>query len=173
MHRNVVETILGAVVLLVAIGFLIWAYQRSNVGDPGGYTLVASFDRVDGLEVGSDVRISGIKVGKVLSQTLDDKTYRADVRFSVRDGVELPSDSSAAVVSSSLLGGKYLALQPGADDKMLANGDRISFTQSAVNLEDLIGRYVFGSQGGGGGGGQAPSGEGGGEAGGKPGGGLF
>ncbi|MDX6748967.1 outer membrane lipid asymmetry maintenance protein MlaD [Geminicoccaceae bacterium 1502E] len=148
MHHNVVETVLGAVVLIVAVAFLGWAYSRSNAGDPGGYQLVASFDRVDGLDTGSDVRISGIKVGTVLSQSLDTDTYRAEVRFSVRDGIELPTDSSAAVVSASLLGGKYLALTPGADDRMLGDGQAITLTQSSVNLEDLIGRYIFSGGGG-------------------------
>jgi phospholipid/cholesterol/gamma-HCH transport system substrate-binding protein len=160
MSRNVVETVLGAVVLLVAIGFFGWAYGRSNVGDPGGYTLVAKFDRVDGLGNGADVRVSGIKVGKVLSQRLDPQTYRAEVRFSVMSDVQLPTDSSAAVVSSGLLGGKYLALVPGADDAMLKDGAELTLTQSSVNLEDLIGRYIFsqGAPGQAGGQGAAPAG---------------
>ena len=117
MPRNIVETLLGAVVLAVALGFLAWAYGRSDAGDPGGYTLRAKFDRVDGLDTGGDVRISGIKVGKVLAQELDPATYRAQVTFSVRNGIELPADSSAAVVSSGLLGGKYLSLVPGGDEQ--------------------------------------------------------
>lgn len=167
MSRNIVETILGAVVLAVAIGFLVWAYDRSSAGDPGGYTLNAKFDRVDGLEVGGDVRISGIKVGQVLAQQLDPVTYRAQVTFSVREGIEVPSDSSAAIVSSGLLGGKYLALVPGGDEQLLADGGEITLTQSSVNFEDLIGRYIFsqgGAAGGAQGGGGAPGGGGGGGA---------
>ena len=151
MSRNIVETLLGAVVLAVALGFLAWAYGRSDAGDPGGYTLRAKFDRVDGLDTGGDVRISGIKVGQVLAQELDPATYRAQVTFSVRNGIELPADSSAAVVSSGLLGGKYLSLVPGGDEKLLADGEEITLTQSSVNLEDLIGRYIFSGQGGQGG----------------------
>jgi len=151
MSRNYVETLLGAAVLAVALGFLAWAYGRSDAGDPGGYTLRAKFDRVDGLETGGDVRISGIKVGRVLAQELDPQTFRAEVTFSVRNGIELPSDSSAAIVSSGLLGGKYLAVVPGGEDQILADGGEIKLTQSAVNLEDLIGRYIFSSQGGQGG----------------------
>ena len=146
MSRNVIETILGAVVLVVALGFGAWAYGRSNMGDgTGGYELVAKFDRVDGLEVGSDVRMSGIKVGRVLSQTLDPQSYRAEVRFSVRDGIELPADSSAQIASSGLLGGKFLSLTPGGDEKMLSSGGEITLTQSSVNLEDLIGKFIYGS----------------------------
>ena len=147
MSRNHVETLLGAAVLAVALGFLAWAYGRSDAGDPGGYTLRAKFDRADGLETGGDVRIPGIKVGRVLTQELDPATFRAEITFSVRQGIELPADSSAAIVSSGLLGGKYLSVVPGGDDRVLADGGEIKLTQSSVNLEDLIGRYIFSSQG--------------------------
>ncbi len=148
MSRNLLETLLGAVVLIVAVGFLVFAYRSSQVQQSGGYQLVARFDKVDGLEAGSDVRISGIKVGTVLDQALDPETYRAEVRFSLREDVRLPADTSAAVVSNGLLGGKYLALVPGGDIEMLEPGDEVTLTQSAVNLEDLIGHMIF-SQGGG------------------------
>jgi phospholipid/cholesterol/gamma-HCH transport system substrate-binding protein len=147
MTRNVLETLLGAVVLIVAVGFLAFAYNTSQVQQDGGYELVARFDKVDGLERGSDVRISGIKVGTVLDQTLDPETYRAEVRFSLREDIQLPADTSAAVVSNGLLGGKYLALVPGGDIEMLDPGGEVTLTQSAVNLEDLIGHMIF-SQGG-------------------------
>jgi phospholipid/cholesterol/gamma-HCH transport system substrate-binding protein len=144
MTRNILETLLGAIVLIVAIGFLGFAYSSSQVDRQSGYELVARFDRVDGLEPGSDVRVSGIKVGSVLDQTLDPDTYRAEVRFTVRDGVELPADSSASVVSDGLLGGKYLCIVPGGDIDMLSAGDEVMLTQSAISLEDLIGHMVFG-----------------------------
>ena len=147
MPRNIVETLLGAVVLAVALGFLARAYGRSDAGDPGGYTLRAKFDRTDGLENGGDVRISGIKVGRILTQELDPQTFRAEVTFSVRNGIELPADSSAAIVSSGLLGGKYLSVVPGGEDEILTDRGEIKLTQSSVNLEDLIGRYIFSSQG--------------------------
>lgn len=146
MQHNLVETILGAVVLAVAIAFFGWAYGQSTAGDPGGYELLARFERIDGLEPGADVKIAGIKVGRVLSQEVDPKTYRAKVRFSVKAGLELPADSTAAVASAGLLGGKYLALVPGGEDRMLKPGEEVTFTQSSVNLEDLIGRYIFGGQ---------------------------
>lgn len=147
MTRNLLETLLGAVVLIVAVGFLAFAYNTSQVQQDGGYELIARFDKVDGLERGSDVRISGIKVGTVLDQTLDPETYRAEVRFSLREDIQLPADTSAAVVSNGLLGGKYLALVPGGDIEMLQPGGEVTLTQSAVNLEDLIGHMIF-SQGG-------------------------
>jgi phospholipid/cholesterol/gamma-HCH transport system substrate-binding protein len=146
MSRNLLETLLGAVVLIVALGFLLFAYNSSQVEQGGGYQLIARFDKVDGLEPGSDVRISGIKVGTVIDQVLDSATYRAEVRFTLRDDIQLPADTSAAVVSNGLLGGKYLALVPGGDIEMLEPGGEIVLTQSAVNLEDLIGHMIF-SQG--------------------------
>ena len=148
MARNLLETLLGAVVLIVAIGFLLFAYNTSQVDRNGGYELIARFDKVDGLEQGSDVRISGIKVGTVIGQGLDPETYRAEVRFSLREDIRLPADTSAAVVSNGLLGGKYLALVPGGDIEMLGADDEVTLTQSAVNLEDLIGHMIF-SQGAG------------------------
>lgn len=152
MTRNLLETLLGAIVLVVAIVFLVFAYTSSQVETGDGYELIAQFDRVDGLERGAEVRISGIRVGTVVEQQLDPQTYQARVRFTVRDGVELPLDTSAAIVSNSLLGGKYLQLVPGGDVEMLNPGEEITLTQSAVNLEDLIGHMIF-SQGGGTGGG--------------------
>jgi phospholipid/cholesterol/gamma-HCH transport system substrate-binding protein len=146
MARNLLETLLGAVVLIVAVGFLVFAYNTSQVDRASGYQLVARFDKVDGLERGSDVRISGINVGTVTDQSLDPETYRAEVRFSLREDIQLPADTSAAVVSNGLLGGKYLALVPGGDIEMLGPGGEVTLTQSAVNLEDLIGQFIF-SQG--------------------------
>ncbi len=143
MTRNLLETLLGAIVLIVAIVFLGFAYNASQLGDDSGYELIARFDRVDGLQRGADVRIGGIKIGTVIDQNLDPTTYRAEVRFTIRDDVKLPTDSSVAVASDGLLGGKYLSLVPGGDVDMLAAGDEITLTQSAINLEDLIGRFIF------------------------------
>ncbi|HEX2527789.1 MAG TPA: outer membrane lipid asymmetry maintenance protein MlaD [Geminicoccus sp.] len=165
MARSIVETVLGALVLLVACGFLVWAYGRSNLGSPNGYELIARFDRADGIEVGADARISGVKIGTVTAKTLDPQTFRAEVRFSVQNDIKLPSDSSASVASASLIGGKYLSIVPGGDEKELGPGGVITLTQSSISIEDLIGRYIF-SQGGsaqGGSGGGAASGAAGGE----------
>jgi phospholipid/cholesterol/gamma-HCH transport system substrate-binding protein len=153
MTRNLLETLLGAIVLIVAIVFLGFAYSASRLGDEPGYELTARFDRIDGLQRGSDVRIGGIKVGTVIDQRLDPATYRAEVRFTVQDGVEVPADSSVSVAMDGLLGGKYLSLVPGGDIEMLEPGDEVSLTQSAINLEDLIGHLIFG-----GGSGEAASG---------------
>lgn len=149
MNRNFLETVLGAVVLAVAIGFLYYAYQNNRAGSSDGYPLLAQFDRIDGLDDGADVRIGGIKVGSVVGQTLDPATYRAQVRFTVQSDVELPLDTSAAIMSDGLLGGKYLSLEPGGDIDMLESGDEVSLTQSSVRLEDLIGQLIYSGGSGG------------------------
>ncbi len=151
MRRHLVETVLGAVVLATALGFLAWAYSRTSVGRADGYVLRAVFDRIDGLDVGAEVRVAGIRVGTVLATRLDPETWQAVVEFSVREDVRLPADSSAAIVSTGLLGRRYLAITPGADEQMLEPGEAITFTQPALNLEELIGKFVFGGAAGGGG----------------------
>jgi phospholipid/cholesterol/gamma-HCH transport system substrate-binding protein len=173
-RRSAAELATGAVVIVLALGFLGYAVVHTGQRLSGGYTLHASFDHVDGLSVGSDVRIAGVKVGSVEAIAFDPKTFLADVGFSVQDDVRLSTDSSATVASDGLLGGKYLQLSPGGEEKMLGPGGTITITQGSVNLEALIGKYIFGSTGGGGkpGGsaqGQGGSGQGGG---GQSGGGL-
>lgn len=150
MRRNLIETVLGGVVLLVAALFLVFAYSNASLRTVSGYDLVAKFDRIDGLNLGSDVRVSGIKVGTITSQDIDPQTYLAVVHFTVDPRIKLPVDSAAEVVSESLLGSKYLSLVPGADSKMLQPGQEIRFTQSPINLESLVGQFIFSGKGGGG-----------------------
>jgi phospholipid/cholesterol/gamma-HCH transport system substrate-binding protein len=143
MGRSLFETIMGALVLVVAAGFMMFAYQASNLKPVEGYALNAKFDTVAGVGLGSDVRIGGIKVGVISNMVLDPDTYKAVITFQIMRNTRIPADSSAAVVSDGLLGSKYVKIEPGADDKMLANGETITYTQSAVNLEELIGKMVF------------------------------
>lgn len=146
MRRNAIETVMGAVVLVVAAFFLVFAYTSAGIGTVKGYELYARFDRIDGLEDGSDVRLSGIKVGSVIDQKLEPETYLAVLRISIDPSVKLPADTVAKVMSDGLLGGKYLGLDPGGDERILKPGEEIQFTQSAISLEDLIGRYIFSPQ---------------------------
>lgn len=146
MSSNIVETVIGAVVLAFAAIFLVFAYRTADVGPrSGGINVTAAFDSVDGLNVGSDVRMSGIKIGAITSQMLDLKTYRAVINISLDEDIQLPEDSSAKITSDGLLGSNYLALQPGGSDDMLKDGGTISYTQGAVNLQDLIGQAIFSS----------------------------
>ena len=149
MRRSVIETIMGAIVLVVAGLFLFFAYTSSNVRATDGYELVARFNRVDGLANGSDVRMSGIKVGSVVGQTLDPRTYRAIVRLSVDSAIKLPVDTSARIQSDGLLGNAYMVLEPGGAEEMLPPDGEIEYTQDAVNLVDLLGRFIFSQPGSG------------------------
>lgn len=147
MGRNMIETLMGAVVLLVAAIFVYISYQSGNITSPSsdGYNVTATFQQTGGVSVGSDVRISGIKIGSVVEQGLDEQTYLARLTLHVKEGIKLPRDSSASIVSESLLGGRYIELVPGADETLLSDGDTIQYTQDAVNIEQLIGKFAFGS----------------------------
>jgi len=159
MRRSVIETIMGGVVLIVAGLFLFFVYSSSRVSSAEGYELVARFNRVDGLANGSDVRMSGIKIGSVLRQTIDPKTYRAIVHFEVDSSIKLPSDTSVRIQSDGLLGNAYMMLEPGGSEEMLKPGGEIEYTQDAVNLVDLLGRFIFsGASGSGPTGAPAPAG---------------
>lgn len=145
MRGNLIETLMGALVLVVAGGFLFFAYTTTDVAAGGGYVLQARFSSAGGLTIGSDVRVSGIKVGTVVDQELDPEYYDAVVRFTVDPDVELPADTSASISSEGILGGSYLSLDPGFEEELLGPGDEISpeYTQGSVDLMDLISRFVF------------------------------
>ncbi len=137
------ELLAGAVVLLVALGFLGYAVAHTGRAAGGGYTLHARFDRIDGLAAGADVRLAGVKVGSVLDTRIDPRSFQALVDFSVARDIHLPRDSSAQITSASLLGGAFLAVAPGGDDATIAPGGEVTITQSAVSLEDLLGKFIF------------------------------
>lgn len=147
MGRNLVETLIGAVVLAVAVAFLAFAYTRGGLKTVEGYPLVGKFDRIDGLTEGSDVRMSGIKVGTVTRQEIDPQTYLAVVTISLRPDLKLPRDSSAQVASDGLLGDKYLSLQAGAAEEMLKPGEEIQHTQGSIDIVSLVGRLIFSQSG--------------------------
>jgi phospholipid/cholesterol/gamma-HCH transport system substrate-binding protein len=148
MKGNVIEAVMGAVVLLVAAVFLFFAYNTSRVRAVEGYELSADFQRIDGIHAGGDVRISGIKVGSVTSETLDPKTFLATIRMSIDPSIKLPDDTVAEIISAGLLGDKYLSLVPGGSDNTIPPGGKIKFTQSSVSLENLIGQMIFQAPGG-------------------------
>ena len=149
-RHSPVEVVTGAAVLLVAAGFVFFAFASTGQGGGGsGYVLHAAFDHVDGLNNGADVRIAGVKIGSVQSITLNPKTYEADVSFMVQNDVTLTADSSAQISTDGLLGGKYVALTTGGEDKTLKPGGVITITQGSVNIEGLISKYIFPSVSGG------------------------
>ena len=145
LKDNVIEALVGLVVLLVAVGFVVFAYQRTNAGTAGGYTIAARFANVTGVSAGTDVRVSGMKVGTVTASRLDEKTFQAVLDLSIDPKVKLPLDSSAAITSEGLLGGTYISLTPGGDPATLKPGDEITDTQGATDLMGLIGGYINGT----------------------------
>ncbi len=145
MRRNIFETIMGAVVLVVAAAFIMIAFSSGEVARVSGYEVVAEFDDASGVTTGSDVRMAGVKIGSVSSLSLDSNTFFANVTLSIDDTVQLPVDTSARILSDGLLGNTYIALEPGGDVENLSDGARIEYTQGAVNLVDLLGRFVFGA----------------------------
>src|SRR4051812_37505601 len=112
-RHGVAETLTGAAVLLVAGGFLVYAVAHSGRSAGEGYPLMAQFDKIDGLAVGADVRIGGVKVGTVTGERIDTKSFVAIVNMRVQDNIKLPKDTAAIITSESLLGGKYITLSPG------------------------------------------------------------
>ena len=143
MSGNLVETLIGAVVLIVAGAFLMFAYNSSGAQAIHGYDLIAKFDRIDGLVPGNDVKMSGIKVGTIVEHTLEPDTFYAVVRIEIDPDIRLPDDSSAKITSEGLLGGNYLALEPGGSDELLEAGDEITITQGSIDLLGLISQAVF------------------------------
>lgn len=154
-NNNTVETIIGAIVVAVAAAFLYFTYTSTSSGSLSGYEITARMPRVDGLATGTDVRLSGIKIGAVSALTLDPKTYLVTLHMNIRSDVPIPEDSSLLVTSSGLLGGSYLSISPGGSDKMISPGGAITNVQGSVDLMGLVGRFI------GGGNGQKPNGEGG------------
>ena len=147
MGKNLIETLMGTVVIAVAAIFMLFAYSKADVGAVTGYTVKAKFDRIDGIKIGGDVRLSGIKVGTVVDEILDPNTYFAVVTLSIDNSIKLPTDTTAACTSSGLLGDKYLNLTPGGDEQMIAKGGEIETTQGCIDLFAILGKMIFSQTG--------------------------
>jgi phospholipid/cholesterol/gamma-HCH transport system substrate-binding protein len=145
MSRRFAETAVGALVLVIAAWFLIFAYNSGELRPVSGYTLTAKFGSVGGLAPGNDVRIGGVKVGSVVDQRIDPNDFQAVIVFTVRADLKLPEDTVAAIQSDGLLGGKYLRLEPGRSQTMIAANGAIDrkHTRDALSLEDMLGRAIF------------------------------
>lgn len=143
MNTSAIETLMGTLVIAIAAGFLVFAYSAGNLRPVEGYRVTAEFDRIDGVDVGTDVRIAGIKIGSVVAQSLDPKNYLATVVMSINRSVKLPEDSSVKVALDGLLGGAYLAIQPGGSEMMVADGGRLTDTQPSIDVVGLLGQAIF------------------------------
>lgn len=143
MNNSVVETLIGAAVIAVAAFFLVFAYSSTGSAPVSGYDVVAKFNRADGVNVGTDVRLSGIKVGTVERMSLDPKTYNAVLTLALDNAVKLPQDSSVRITSEGLLGNQYLSIEPGSDMQTIMPGGEIENTQGSIDLIGLLGKAVF------------------------------
>lgn len=143
MNKKPMETIMGLVVLVVAAFFLFFAYKVSDLQVVKGYEVTARFLKVGGLNVGSDVRINGIKVGTVIAQKLDTENYDAEVVMSISPDIKLPKDSTAVIVGDGLIGDKFIKIEPGVSKDLLANGDEIAKVKDFKTIEDMVGEIIF------------------------------
>src|SRR4051794_8458767 len=148
MQRNVLETVMGAVVLLAAAAFLFIIYSSSGIKEASnGYHLIMRVDRGGWISPGTDVRAAGVKVGTVVKQEFDDKEFQAVLTLDIDPRVKLTTDSSAVVDQEGLLGGSFVSLEPGSDDTFLKDGDTFRHSQGAVSLGSLIAKVVTGGGG--------------------------
>lgn len=131
------ELLIGAATLLVGAAIVVTLYAEGMPGGSEGYPVLARFKRSDGVMVGSDVRLSGVSVGKVTARQLD-RQFRAVITMNLRPNIQLAADSAAMIQTDGLLGAKYIALQPGGDDRLIKPGEEITYTQDSVVIEDLL-----------------------------------
>ena len=158
LKDSLVEALTGLLVVLAAVWFVTFAYNRTERGAAAeGYAVKARFPNVSGISVGSDVRVSGMKVGTVTAQTLDPASFQAVTVLTIRGDVRLPSDTAAAITSEGLLGGSFIALQPGGEQAKLKAGDEIADTQGATDLLGLVGSFINRSGSSSSGAGSAPA----------------
>lgn len=145
MASNAAETVIGGVVIAAAVGFLYFTAQATGFSTSGDqYPLYAKFRSVEGLNIGSDVRLAGVKIGTLTEISLDQQTYQAVAEMSVDQGIEIPDDADIKVASDGLLGGAFLEITAGGSPFMLEPGDEIYLTQGSVSLINLLMKFVAG-----------------------------
>lgn len=147
MKQSKLEILVGLFVLLglAAVAYLTLKLGAGSLLGGDTYAIEARFTNAGGLNVGSTVVVAGVSVGRVESIHVDDKDYSAIADLRVMSGLKLPTDSMASIKTTGLIGDKYVLLAPGADETYLKAGDRITMTESSVDLESLIGKMAFGS----------------------------
>jgi phospholipid/cholesterol/gamma-HCH transport system substrate-binding protein len=145
MGKKSIETLVGCFVLLGMLGLAFLAMKAANLGSVGGgdtYLVQARFDNIGGLKVRAPVRTAGVTVGRVTQIALDGKSFQGVVSMEIDRKYQFPKDSAAKILTAGLLGDQYVGMDPGGDDKVLAAGETVAQTQSAVVLENLIGQFL-------------------------------
>ncbi|MCA0927668.1 outer membrane lipid asymmetry maintenance protein MlaD [Ruegeria profundi] len=142
---NLTEVLVGGAVLASAVAFGVYASQSTGLSQSAtGYQLEASFRSLEGVSVGTDVRLAGVKIGTVTGVDLNPDTYRADTTFTIRDGILVPDDSAIVISSEGLLGGNFVEVMPGGSPFFFEPGDQVTDTQGAVSLISLLVKFVAG-----------------------------
>ncbi len=142
-RHDPIELLAGVVLLVMLAGLITGAVVSNGREDQSGYRLTAQFGHIDGLDIGSDVRLAGVAIGQVVKETVNPTTYQAVVTMTIRRDIKLPTDTSVVVTSDSLLGGKYLAVSPGGAETTLQPGGRIEQTQGSISLEQLLSKFIL------------------------------
>ena len=143
MKSNVFETFIGAIVIILAAVFLFYSFSVTDNNTNGSYKVIAVFNRIDGIQNGSDVRLSGIKIGTVANSLLNQITYEAELNLLIENSIKIPDDSSAKITSDGLLGNSYVSIEPGGSEIFIQENGQILFTQGSIDLIGLVGQTLF------------------------------
>ncbi|MAQ77783.1 MAG: outer membrane lipid asymmetry maintenance protein MlaD [Pseudomonadota bacterium] len=143
MRRGSLETVIGALVVFVAIIFVVFASKITDYGRETGYLLFAEFNNIGSIKMGSDVRVGGIPVGKVIGLSLNPETFKARVSLDIDSKYNFPTDTAATIGSEGLLGGSFVELIPGGMEGYLGPNNEIEFTQDAVDMLQLLGKFMY------------------------------
>ncbi|GFZ83045.1 outer membrane lipid asymmetry maintenance protein MlaD [Rickettsiales bacterium] len=145
MRDNLLEVLVGLTIILLAAYFLFFAYSYNNANrSQVGYKVVAEFTNANGLNKGSDVRISGVKVGTVIEKNLNINNHLARVVILLEPDMEVPVDSSVSILTDGIFGAKYANLVPGSDKRLIKEGESIAYTQSTIDIESILAKFFFG-----------------------------
>ncbi|MCH2095747.1 MAG: outer membrane lipid asymmetry maintenance protein MlaD [Rhodobacteraceae bacterium] len=145
MSTQTTEVLVGAVVLVAALTFGVYTAQTAGLSfDRGGYELTASFRSLEGVSVGTDVRLAGVKVGTVTSVDLNPETFRAETVVTIQEGIDIPDDSAIVISSEGLLGGNFVEISPGGSPFAFEPGAEVFDTQGSISLVSLLMKFVSG-----------------------------
>jgi phospholipid/cholesterol/gamma-HCH transport system substrate-binding protein len=148
MKDSAVETAIGAIVIAIAAAFLFFVYTTTDRASArSGYRVVAEFDNIGAVNVGTDIRLAGIKVGSVVAQELDPQTFQARVTMMIDPKLKLTDDTTAKISSEGLLGQPFIALEPGGSETVIGDGGEIQFTQGAIDIWKLVSEAMFSRSG--------------------------
>ena len=143
MRRGSLETAVGALVIVIAVIFAIFTFKVTDYGRETGYLLFAEFNHVGSIKTGSDVRVGGIPVGRVTELSLNPETFKARISLDIESKYNFPLDTAGTIGSEGLLGGSFVEIVPGGMDGNLQPNDEIEFTQDAVDMLQLLGKFMF------------------------------